>query len=273
MTASLATRWGIIAGRGDYPVILARRIVDSGQEVVVVRIAGQADATGRFAPIPVIEAPLGAMREAAWKLRAFGVERAFFAGGIGLSLRTVLSSRPDRSVFSALRAAWRACPRLGDDRLLRCMADEMGRLGVSIEDPAPFIRDLLAGEGLLAGPAPDDEIRGDLSLAARAARRVGTKDRGQCALVHRGHLVASEGRGGTDALMRRSPGEGAVLAKVVKPGQDLRFDRPTIGPRTIATAAVSGVRLIGVEAAGVMILNPSRVFELCRDHGISLVGL
>ncbi len=238
-----------------------------------MRIAGQAEPSVRFAPGCVVEAPLGAMRRAAEVLRAEGVDRAFFAGGIGVSMKAALSSRPDRSFARALRAAWQGALRPGDDRLLRCFADEMGRLGVRIEDPTPFIRDLLAGEGLLAGPVLDDAARADLIVAARAAWEAGEEDRGQCALAHRGAVVAREGRMGTDALMARSPGPGAALAKVVKPGQDLRFDRPTIGPRTIATAARREVRVIGVEAAGVMILEPSRVGALCRAHGVSLFGL
>jgi DUF1009 family protein len=91
-------------------------------------------------------------------------------------------------------------------------------------------------------------------------------------IAHRGRIVGREGRAGTDALLARAPGPGAVLAKAVKPGQDRRFDMPAIGPSTIIIAERVGLRAIAVEQGGVLLLRKPRVLELCQERGVSLVG-
>jgi hypothetical protein len=259
---------GIVAGRGSLPRLLAGRLVGAGERVVVAALSGQAD-TRRFERcFAVRTVPVGAIGAAARFLLENGAPRAVFAGGVERSLLPG-RLRLDRHALALLPAALLR----GDDGLLRLAAGRFERLGVAVGDPAEHLGDLLAGEGLIAGPEPGPATLRDLAVARREALAAGSRDRGQAALAFRGRPAGREGRGGTDALLAAAPGPGAVLVKVCKPGQDLRFDRPAIGPATVLAGRLVGLSAIGVEAGGCFVLEPDRVRALCDAHGISLVGL
>ncbi|MFO8073149.1 MAG: UDP-2,3-diacylglucosamine diphosphatase LpxI [Polyangia bacterium] len=258
---------GVLAGRGAYPHELAAELGAGGHRVAIAGIRGQA-----APPPPGIcdswaEFPLGAIgRVARWFLER-GASTAFFAGGVdrataGRSLR--LDRHSARLVLRALLG--------GDDRLLRAAAESFAALGVEIGDPTPFVGKMLAGAGRLSGPEPDPDSLRDLEVATRAALGIGARDAGQSAIALGGRVAGIEDRRGTDALLESAPGPGAVLAKMVKPGQDRRFDMPAVGPETIRRARAAGVRAIGVEAGGVLLLSKERVLILSARAGISLLG-
>lgn len=259
---------GVLAGRGEYPAILAERLARAGNRVVLAGIRGQftgrvPEAAAEFEPVS-----LGAIGAVGRFFRGHGATLAFMAGGVRRR-GAWRSARPD---LRAIRLVPRALLG-GDDGLLRAVADELAGLGVEIGDPSPFLGDLFAGEGVLAGPAIDGTISRDVDLAWRAALDLGRSDLGQSVVVYRGRVIGREGRAGTDALLSAAPGPGAVMAKAVKPGQDRRFDMPAIGPSTILVGSMVGLRAIAVEAGGVLLLRKERVLELCEERGVSLVGL
>jgi DUF1009 family protein len=268
MNRGTGTALGLLAGRGTMPLLLAGRLAAAGSRVAVAALAGQADA-GRFAFCEAARTvPVGAIGAAARFFLEHGVQRTYFAGGVrraGLLGRF----RPDRHAAALLPGALFG----GDDGLLGLVARRFERLGVPIGDPAEHLVDLLAGAGLIAGPQPDSAVARDLEVARRAAFAVGSRDRGQAALAFHGRPAGAEGRDGTDALLAAAPGPGAVLVKICKPGQDLRFDRPAIGPATVLVGRRVGLAAIGVEAGGCLVLEPDRVRALCDAHRISLVGL
>jgi len=258
---------GVLAGRGEYPVILAERLERAGRRVAIAGIRGQfsgrvPDGCAAFEAVP-----LGALGRVARFFLEHGATTVFMAGGVRRR-GAWRSARPDLRALALLPRALVG----GDDGLLRAVADTLGRLGIGIGDPSPFLAGSFVGEGLLAGPSIDTAAVADLELAWREARRLGHADRGQAVTVYRGRVVGREGREGTDALLARVPGPGAVLAKTVKPKQDRRFDMPVIGPSTIIVASMVGLRAIAVEQGGVLLLRERRVLDLCEERGVSLVG-
>jgi UDP-2,3-diacylglucosamine hydrolase len=261
-------RVGIIAGRGAYPIELCGAIAARGIEVSVACLGGQTDPRRFGAAASVRVFPLGALRAIADFLRASGAVAAYMAGGVERR-GAILFARPDPWSLSLLPRALFG----RDDRLLRAVAKRFAALGISIRDPRPFLCDILATRGLIAGPPPDDDTTCDLRVAQAEARRAGVNGRGQAALAFRGRAAGVEDRSGTDALLARAPGPGAVLAKVAAEGQDERFDLPAIGPSTIRIARAVRLAAIGLEAGRTLILSRPRVVELCDTYGISLVGL
>jgi DUF1009 family protein len=211
--------------------------------------------------------PLGAIGAISRFFLENGVSEAFMAGGVRRDAWGSL--RPDRHALPLLPSALFG----GDDAVLRGVARCFARQGVEIGDPAPFLAELIAAEGLLAGPAPEPGTLEELERARSAALSHGAMDRGQAVVSYKGRIAGREGRGGTDALLAAAPGPGAVLVKVVKPGQDRRFDLPAIGPSTIMVGARVRLRAIGVEAGGVLLLERGRVRELCGRAGMTLYGL
>jgi UDP-2,3-diacylglucosamine hydrolase len=142
-------------------------------------------------------------------------------------------------------------------------------------DPVPLLRDALAGRGRLAGPEPTAAQLRDLELAFAVMRSLGSFDVGQAAAVHDGVVGAIEAVEGTDAALRRAAalcGRGLVIAKAAKPGQDLRFDRPAIGPATIELLAEIGAAMIGIEAGEAMLLERGRTLSAAEQAGVTVWG-
>jgi DUF1009 family protein len=165
--------------------------------------------------------------------------------------------------------------RFSDDAVLRALAAEIEADGIAVVDPVPMLDHVLARPGLEAGPAPSAAQMKDLDLAFNLMRALGGFDIGQTVAVLNGVVAAVEAVEGTDAALRRAAklvGRGMVVAKAAKPGQDLRFDRPAIGPATIELLAELGAAMIGVEANGAMILERERTIGQAHALGVTLYG-
>ncbi len=266
--ATSPSGFGILAGNGHYPALLAKRLHTAGCGVAAVGIAGETNGELSRWTTHYRELPLGALRRTAAFFHHRGVREIFFAGGVRRP-RALLRARPD---WSAARLGLSVLLS-GDDRLLRRLADWFLTWGITVSDPGPFIGDLFAPLGLLAGPQPTPGDLLSLATAWRAAQRIGEADRGQAAIAAGTRVLAVEGPGGTDELIRKGERSGGALAKVVKPGQDRRFDMPAIGPTTISLAARTGLTAVGVQGGGVLLLNRARIVDACAEHRISLIGL
>ena len=258
---------GIIAGTGIYPNLLIRRLAQKRCRVYVAAIEGHAGKSDDLSGVQWASFPVGALRQTIDYLKENGVERAFMAGGVG---RKGLwrRLRPDSKGISLLPKALFG----GDDDLLRRVAEIFEKSGVTIEDPSDLVADLLADEGHLSGPPLSAATRMGLTTAFSAAKIHGSRDRGQAAIAKGDEVLALEGREGTDNLLRGIKRRDACLAKVVKPGQDRRFDLPAIGRQTVEIAKSVGICAIGVESGGVLLLEKEKLIELVNDYGISLVG-
>jgi DUF1009 family protein len=266
--ASLPPIVGVLAGRGVYPTLLIERLLDRDRQVVVAGIRGQYCGRAPVGTGPVETIPLGAIGALGRFFGANGARTVFLAGGVRRR-GAWRSARPDLRGLALVPRALVG----GDDGLLRAVARELEHAGVLVGDPRLLLEDLFAAKGLIAGPAPSPAIASEMDLAWGEATRSADGTLGQAVVVFQGRIAGREGRDGTDALLARAPGPGAVLAKAVKPGQDRRFDMPAIGPSTVIAAAAVGVRAIAVEAGGVLLLRKQRVLELCEERGVSLVGL
>jgi UDP-2,3-diacylglucosamine hydrolase len=165
--------------------------------------------------------------------------------------------------------------RFSDDAVLRGVAAELESEGIRIIDPVPMFDRILAPAGLLAGPELTAAKMNDLRLAFAIARALGEFDVGQAVAVRDGVVAAVEAAEGTDAALRRAAavcGKGLVVAKAAKPAQDLRFDRPAIGPTTLDLLGELEAAAIGVEADTAMILERESTLERARKFKITLYG-
>ena len=128
----------------------------------------------------------------------------------------------------------------------------------------------------MAGPTLSEQEREDIEFGQRIAKEISRLDIGQSVVVKTGTVLAVEGLDGTNETIRRGgklAGEGAILVKVAKPNQDMRFDVPVIGPETIKIAAEAKLRAVAVEANRTLLLQKDLIFEEAERARISVVGL
>jgi hypothetical protein len=266
-------RIGLIAGNGTFPLLFAREARARGVEVVAVAHRGETLAEIDDALDSVTWIRVGQVGRMVRALKKAGVTRAVMCGGIDKATR-----------LSDLRPDWRGVRLLGrvrrsgasgDDAILRGLADELSAAGIEVVPSTTFLERIVISLGLIAGPAVDDRARSDIALGWRVLAAIGDMDVGQGVVVEDGVVLAIEAIEGTDAAIRRAAElgrGGAVVVKAAKSGQDMRFDVPAIGPRTIETMAQCGARVLAVEAGATIVLDDETVRQLAERHGISLVG-
>ena len=264
---------GMIAGNGIYPetfVRAARAKGGAGLRLVAAAFQGETDPelAGRVDAIEWLRVgQLGRMLK--W-FRSQGVGEAVMVGQI--APKNLFDLRPDwRTLLVLARVRERNA-----ETLFGAIADELAKDGIELLPATTFLEDLLAGEGRVAGPPLRKRQLADAEFGFRIAKETSRMDIGQSVVVRHGTVLAVEAFEGTNECIRRGGelgrGRDAMLVKVSKPNQDMRFDVPVIGPATIATCREAGVRAIVVEAGCTLVLGRDEVLAACDEHGISLHG-
>jgi UDP-2,3-diacylglucosamine hydrolase len=265
---------GIIAGNGDFPLILARSARQLGTgRIVAAAFDGETQREIDGAVDEVEWIKLGQLNKLIEVFTSRGVKRAVMAGGITPS-KLFKNLRLDlRMTTVALRLKERNA-----ETIFSAIAAEMAKDGVDLIDPRPFLGDSVPRPGALTRRKPNREQQDDIDFGLKIAKAVSALDIGQTVVVKNGTVLAVEGFEGTDECIRRGgalAGEkgGAVVVKVSKPDHDFRFDIPCVGQKTIESCRVGQVSLMAVEAGRSLLLDKDRLLELANDSGVCLVAV
>jgi DUF1009 family protein len=271
---------GLIAGGGAMPFAVADCMVARGVQPVLFALKGACDpvAVARFRHHWISVGQVGRA------IKLFRAENCRDLVFIGTLVRPALSEvRLDWGTVRVLGRVWAAF-RGGDDHLLSGIGrilEQDGFRMVGIKDVAP---DLLMPEGCLTRTAPDQNATGDIARGREVLAALSPFDIGQAAVVIDGHVLGVEDIEGTDGLLARVARlrkEGrirartmrGVLVKAPKRGQDLRFDLPTIGSRTIEGAAAAGLAGIAIIAGNTIVADPQAMIEAADAAGLFVTGL
>jgi hypothetical protein len=276
----LATPIGVVAGGGAMPFAVADSLVARGARPVLFALRGACD------PVRVERfrhhwISVGQLGRATKLFRAENCRDLVF---IGTLVRPALSEiRLDWGTLRVLGRVWAAF-RGGDDHLLSGIGDILEQDGfrmVGVGDIAP---DLLMPEGCLTRAAPDPDASADIARGREVLAALSPYDVGQAVVVIDRHVVGVEGIEGTDGLLARvaqlrgagriraKAGRG-VLVKAPKRGQDLRFDLPTMGPRTVEGAAAAQLAGIAIVAGRTIVAEPQAMIAAAGAAGIFVAGL
>jgi len=191
--------------------------------------------------------------------------------------------KPDLKAMRHLAGTIRAAGQ-GDDALMRHVLGLFEQEGFQIIPPQDVCADLMLTEGVIGQVAMKEAHRDDALQACKIAASIGALDIGQGAVVARGVTLAVEAQEGTDAMLERvstlppelrgnSESRVGVLAKLIKPKQDIRVDLPTLGPDTVHFAAQAGLAGIVAEAGGAFILDREETIRLADEEGLFIAGL
>ncbi len=263
---------GLIAGRGDFPLEVCRAVKRTGvRQLSVLAVYEDCPVEIENLADRVDWIYAGQLGRAIACLRGQGIENLLFAGQI----------KPSR-LFRGLRPDWRALKLLSGLRernaesIFGALAAEFGRHGIRVLPSTLFMREALAPVGILGRIKPGAGLWEDIRLGVRVARELGRLDIGQTVVVKRGTILAVEGFEGTDKAIRRG-GElghgGVTVAKMAKPGHDLRFDVPCIGLRTVESLSLAKARALAVQAGLSLFIRKAEVLAACDAAGIAVVGV
>ncbi len=263
-------KFGLIAGNGIFPIEVARAARRRGFSVIAVAHRNETPTELEAIADAVTWIKVGELERMVATLKDAGVRQAAMAGGISRT-RLADSFAPDARAMAMLTRIG----RFSDDVILRGVAAEIESEGIEVIDPVPMLDNVIAAIGLLAGPEPTPAQLHDLGIAFRVLDALGSFDIGQTVAVRDGVVAAIEAVEGTDAALRRAAGllgKGLVVAKAAKRAQDLRFDRPAIGPATIDLLGDIGAAMIGVEAGKTMLLEREATLTRANQLGVTLYG-
>ncbi|OCW56574.1 LpxI family protein [Hoeflea olei] len=277
----IAGRLAILAGRGRFPVLVARAAREQGHNPYIVAISGEADQD--WSDYDHRDLAIADLAGFARTVRDQGIGTVVLAGAI--------DRRPD---LADIRPTWRAVTGFltsffavlsagGDDKLLRVAIRILENEGVRVVAAQTIAPGLLSCPGPLGRVRPGRADDADIKAAGDAAFLLGKLDVGQGAIAVGGRVVALEGLEGTDAMLARVAGlrasgrlgtrHGGVLVKLCKPGQEERADLPSIGPDTVTGAHAAGLSGIAVEAGRALVLERERMVAEADRLGLFVTGI
>ncbi|GAB6097879.1 UDP-2,3-diacylglucosamine diphosphatase LpxI [Desulfatiferula olefinivorans] len=265
------TRIGIIAGNGQFPLLFAQAAREKGYGVFVAAIAGEADPALEQAADQLIWMHLGQVKKLLGFFRRHGITDTVLVGGIRKT-RIFSDIKPDLKAVMLLASL----RHTHDDGLLGACARFLEKEGVTVRSSTFLLPGILAEEGCWTRLNPTRANWADIRVGFRLAKEIGRLDIGQCLVIGGGSVLAVEAVDGTDATILRggtlARGD-AVVVKVSKPNQDMRFDVPAVGLKTLETMQAAGIRVLVVEAGRSVVFDRDAMVALADHTGMIIVAL
>src|SRR5271156_992943 len=274
-------RLGLIAGNGKFPLLVLDAARAAGYEVVVVAIKEEAfpeiDSHGAAS---VHWLSLGELSKLIETFQREGVHRAIMAGQV-----------KHKQIFSAIRPDWRLAKLLlslttrNTDSLLGAVAKVLAEEGITLESSTGLLEPLLVKVGVLTRRAPSEQEQKNIDYGRAVARQLAEYDIGQTVVIAESACVAVEAMEGTDAAIERAGhimaslrGDASTLSraltvvKIAKPNQDMRFDVPVIGVKTIEVMQTAGATCLALDAGKCLLLDGEKVLDAANAAGIAVVA-
>ncbi|MEW6214059.1 MAG: UDP-2,3-diacylglucosamine diphosphatase LpxI [Nitrospirota bacterium] len=262
---------GLIAGTGELPKIIAAEAKAKGYSVIAIALDPLADRTLSSYVDEIKWVDVGKLGEIIDSLKEYDMKEAIMAGKVPKSLLYKSKITPD---LRAVKLMFSLRDR-SDDSILLAIVKEIEKEGINLLDITSFSSGLLTPEGVLTEESPTGDEWKDIAFGWRIAKEIGRLDIGQTVVIKNQAVMAVEAIEGTDEAIKRGgrlAGEGAVVVKVSKPRQDMRFDIPVVGLNTLKTMVEAGARVLAVEARNCIMLDRDKIIERSNEAGISVVG-
>jgi DUF1009 family protein len=274
---------GLIAGNGKFPFLVLDAARAQGFEVVVAAI--------REETLPEIEShgaavvhwlSLGELSKLIEMFQREGVRRAVMAGQVR-----------HKQIFSSIRPDWRLAKLLlslttrNTDSLLGAIAKVLADEGITLENSTWLLEPLLAKSGVLTARGPTEQESKNIEYGRAVARELTRHDIGQTVVIAESACVAVEAMEGTDATIERAGqimrslslhgdastlSRGLTVVKIAKPNQDMRFDVPVIGVKTIEVMQAAGATCLALDAGKCLLLDGQKIIDAANAAGVAIVA-
>jgi DUF1009 family protein len=274
-------RLGLIAGNGKFPFLVLEAARAQGYEVVVAAIKEEAfpDIASQGAAA-VHWLSLGELSKLIDTFKQEGVHRAIMAGQV-----------KHKQIFSSIRPDWRLAKLLlsmatrNTDALLGGVAKILADEGITLESSTWLLEPLLVKRGVVSYRQPTEQERKNIDYGRAVARNLAQHDVGQTVVIAESACVAVEAMEGTDATIERAGqimrslhddastlSRGLTVVKLAKPNQDMRFDVPVIGLKTIEVMGAAGATCLALDAGKCLLLDGAKIVDAANAASISIVA-
>jgi len=274
-------RIGLIAGNGTFPLLVLDAARAQGLDVIVAAITEEASPEiERHGATAVHWLSLGELSKLIETFQREGVSRAIMAGQV-----------KHKQIFSSIRPDWKLAKLLlslgtrNTDSLLGAVAQTLAEEGITLENSTSFLEPLLARAGVLSKRQPTPREKKNIEYGRAVARHLAQYDIGQTVVVAESACVAIEAMEGTDVaigrageIMRSLAGEastlgrGLTVVKIAKPNQDMRFDVPVVGVKTIEVMRQAGATCLALDAGKCLLLDGNAVIAAADAADVTIVA-
>ncbi len=264
-------RIGLIAGNGRFPLLFAQAASRCGLEVIAIAIKKD---TSRLIGGLVKKVYWLSLKDYARMfdiLKEEGIKKVIMAGQVNPQ-NLFYKDVGDQALKTLLAAIKDKRP----DTVFGAVADQLAQHSIELVDSTLLLDDYMSPKGVLTSIKPDERTWSDIRFGFDMAKKLAGLDIGQTLVVKNGAIVAVEAIEGTDAAITRGgkvANSGIVVIKVSKPNQDMRFDVPVIGPRTIKYMKRVRAKCLAIEAGKTIIIDKDICVKSADKHNISIVAL
>jgi DUF1009 family protein len=262
---------GVIAGGGQFPLLFAKAAHSQGLKVYAAAHQGETDETLEDHVERLQWVKLGQLGKIIDFFKQEGIRKAVFIGSI-TKINIFRDVRPDLKGLGL----WNKINIKQDDAILRAVADRLEKDSIEVVASTGYVPELLFPKGILTSKKPTKDQMSDIVFGWEIARSLGNLDIGQCVVVRNKTVLAVEAIEGTDAAILRGGSLGkekAVVVKLRKPNQDLRFDLPAIGMKTLDSMKEVHASVLAVEAEYALFFDRESVIQAANNAGIVIVGI
>ncbi len=262
---------GIIAGNGKFPLLLARKARQEGYHVIAACVRGDTSFLIRFVSNQHAWFSAGELSKLFNYLKEMNVTQAIMAGQVNPNNLF----DPSLKLDAEFQKLFQAIQDRRTDTIFGAIADQLKKRGIELLDSTFLLNEYLAPKGTLTKRGPTLAELADIEFGIQIAKSMGGMDVGQTVVIKDKAIVAIEAMEGTDRTIVRGGNisrQGAVIIKMSKPNQDLRFDVPVIGPRTIQYMIKSQAKCLAIEARKTLIIDQPKCLKLANKAEICIVG-
>jgi len=264
-----AAHWGLIAGNGDFPFLVLEGARSRGIEMAVIAIREEASPALERTAKRFHWVSLGELSRTIELLHQEGVKHAVMAGQV-----------KHNKIFSSIRPDWKLAKVLlslkskNTDSLIGAVAKVLKDEGIELVNSTAFLGPLLPAPGVLTRRVPDESEAADIAYGRHVARKIAGLDLGQTVVIRDRACVAVEAMEGTDETIERAAriagGQRLVVVKVSKPEQDMRFDVPVVGAKTIEVMRRANATALAIDAGRTLLFDRDTLIRAADDAGIAI---
>ncbi len=261
---------GLISGSGQLPILLAKILKGLGRSVVALALREETSGEIEAHVDRCFWIGVGDFGELVAILKREGIQRTIMIGGIN-KRRILRGARPDERGMMLLANLINR----GDNEILAAVSTELEKEGVIVEGSNQYFQSMLAPSGPLTRMRPTERQEKDIDLGLEVISGIGSLDIGQSVVIKDGVVLAVEAIEGTDEAIRRGGrlgGSGAVIVKASKPSQDLRFDCPVVGLKTVEVMGEVEAAVLAIEAQKTLVVDKEEALQVAERAGIAILA-
>lgn len=263
-------RIGLVAGSGSLSSEFVANAKKRGKRVSVVALSAETREILSEEADSVVHIPPTQPNKI---IRFFSDENVGEIGLVGKVEKSVLfqSWRFDMTVLRFMKNA----RNTADATVMDAVIEFVEENGMKVMPQTEYLEHLIAPSGSITKKKLRENQRKDAEYAFQMARSIAALDIGQTIVVKKGTVVAVEGIEGTNEAIRRGcalAGKGAVVCKVARPEQDMRYDVPTVGPETLGVMREGGASALILEAERTFLVDRERLIQEADETGVIVVG-